>query len=67
MNDKATPGDWSAATFDGSRREQMRRVRAMTVRQRLEALDELIRLSERMQAMPKRYATGASESGKHGS
>ncbi len=43
--------DWRKTTFDGSRREQLRRARAMTVRQRLEALDELCALSERMHAM----------------
>lgn len=45
--------DWSKATFDGSRREQLRQARKMTVRQRLEAMDELVSLSERMRAMPR--------------
>lgn len=45
--------DWRKTTFDGSRREQLRRARAMTVRQRLEAMDELAALSERMRAMPR--------------
>jgi CRISPR-associated protein Csx17 len=43
--------DWRKTTFDGSRREQLRRVQAMTVRQRLEAMDQLAVLSERMRAM----------------
>lgn len=33
--------DWSKTTFEGSRREQLRRWRKLTVRQRLEALDRL--------------------------
>jgi CRISPR-associated protein Csx17 len=33
--------DWSKTTFEGSRREQLRRWRALTLRQRLEALDRL--------------------------
>jgi CRISPR-associated protein Csx17 len=33
--------DWSKTTFEGSRREQLRRWRELTVRQRLEALDRL--------------------------
>ena len=45
------PIDWHKTTFDGSRREQLRRARIMTVRQRLEALDELTRLSEHIQTM----------------
>jgi len=45
--------DWSKTTYEGVRREQLRRVQSMSLRQRLEALDELTRLAERMQAMPK--------------
>ena len=45
--------DWKKTSFDGSRREQLRQAQAMTVRQRLEALDELTRLSERIQAVPR--------------
>lgn len=48
--------DWSKTTFEGSRLEQLRRARAMTVRQRLEALDQLRRLSDRMRAAPLRHA-----------
>jgi len=33
--------DWSKTTFEGSRREQLRRWRALSLRQRLEALDRL--------------------------
>jgi CRISPR-associated protein Csx17 len=53
MSDKAHPIDWRKTTFDGSRREQLRQAQAMTVRQRLEALDQLAELSERIQTMPK--------------
>jgi hypothetical protein len=45
------PIDWRKTTFDGSRREQLRRARIMTVRQRFEGPDELTRLSEGLQAM----------------
>lgn len=40
--------DWSKTTFDGSRREQLRRWRSLTVRERLEALDAMTELAERM-------------------
>ena len=37
--------DWSKTTFEGSRREQLRRWRALSLRQRLEALDRLSELA----------------------
>jgi len=57
MSESERPIDWDKTTFDGSRREQLRRAQAMTVRQRLEAADQLAALSERMQAMPKKPGT----------
>ncbi|HSH85500.1 MAG TPA: type I-U CRISPR-associated protein Csx17 [Guyparkeria sp.] len=61
MSDDESPIDWSRATFNGSRREQLRQARRMTVRQRLDALDQLTELSERLQAMPRRAtASGAA-------
>jgi CRISPR-associated protein Csx17 len=33
--------DWSKTTFEGSRREQLRRWHALSLRERLEALDRL--------------------------
>jgi CRISPR-associated protein Csx17 len=41
------PIDWSKTTFDGSRREQLRRLRALSLRERLEALDRLTAHAER--------------------
>lgn len=55
MNDGDTI-DWSKTTFDGSRR-----ARAMIVRQRLEALDELIRLFARMCAMRRETWRGSDK------
>lgn len=45
--------DWSKTTFEGSRREQLRRALQMSVRERLEALNQLAALSERLRTMPK--------------
>jgi CRISPR-associated protein Csx17 len=42
--------DWSKTTFEGVRREQLRRWSALTVRQRLEALDQMTDLAELVQA-----------------
>ena len=38
-------GDWEAATREGARRTQLRRALAMTVRQRLQALEDLVEAS----------------------
>lgn len=46
--------DWSKTTFDGSRREQLKRWRALTLRERLEALDQLTARAERTHAMAAR-------------
>lgn len=44
---------WSETNFVSVRKEQLRHALRMTVRERLEAMDELSRLSERLQGMPK--------------
>ena len=63
MTDGDDQIDWSKTTFDGVRKEQLRRALMMTVRERLKAMDELNRLSERLQAMPRQYpaASAATE------
>lgn len=53
--------DWYQTTFEGSRREQLRRVQAMTVRERLEALDQLRALSDRLQTMKRHDPLKKSE------
>jgi hypothetical protein len=40
--------DWSKTTFEGSRLEQLRRWQLLSVRERLEALDAMTDLAERM-------------------
>lgn len=66
MSDNEHPIDWSKTTFDGSRREQLRQAQHMTVRQRLEALDQLTELSERLQTMPRQAAVpGGAVAGVH--
>lgn len=45
--------DWEKTTFEGSRLEMLKTAKTLTIRQRLEAMDKLCRLSERIQAMPK--------------
>lgn len=54
MSKQKQPVDWHKTTFEGNRREQLRRVQSMTVRQRLEAMSDLAELTERLQNMPRR-------------
>jgi hypothetical protein len=55
--------DWEAATWDGSRRAQLRAALALTVRERLEALEALAELARRLAEMP-RSGPDASDSPK---
>ena len=48
--------DWKKTTFEGSRLELLKKAKTLTIRQRLEAMDELYRLSERIHAMRKKSA-----------
>ena len=50
---------WETATWDGSRRAQLRAALALTVRERLQALEDLAELAERLAAMPR---TGGRQS-----
>jgi len=51
-NFPAEPG-WETATWEGARRAQLRAALALTVRERLQALEELAELSQRLAEMPK--------------
>ena len=45
--------DWETATWEGSRRAQLRAALALTVRERLQALEDLAELAEWLAAMPR--------------
>ncbi|MDX1374727.1 MAG: hypothetical protein R3357_04130 [Burkholderiales bacterium] len=53
--------DWSNATWEGSRRAQLRAALALTVRERLEAMEAICEVAERLATMPRRPA-GSSAS-----
>lgn len=53
MTEEKPAIDWRKTTFEGARREQLRRAQSMTVRQRLEAMSNLSELTERLQTMPR--------------
>lgn len=65
MSDDQRSIDWARTTFDGSRRDQLRQMQRLTVRQRLEALEQLTELSERLRAMPRRTAEPHAAMGAH--
>lgn len=48
---------WETATWEGSRRAQMRSALQMTVRERLQALEELAELARRLADMPRTNTT----------
>ena len=48
---------WETATWEGSRRAQLRGALALTVRERLQALEDLAELAERLAAMPRTRGT----------
>jgi hypothetical protein len=51
---RAVEAAWETATWEGSRRAQVRAALALTVRERLQALQDLAELAERLAAMPRR-------------
>jgi len=44
---------WESTTWEGSRRAQLRAALALTVRERLQAVEELAELARRLAAMPR--------------
>ena len=52
----APQADWSNATWEGSRRAQLRVALALSVRERLLAMQELGELSEKLTTMPRMAA-----------
>lgn len=48
-----TDASWETATWEGSRRAQLRAALALTVRERLQALEELAGLAQRLADMPR--------------
>ena len=61
MNRAAEVG-WETATWEGSRRAQLRAALALTVRERLQALEDLAQLAERLAAMPRTQGPTAGPS-----
>ena len=55
--------DWSVTTYDGARREQLRRALALTLRERMQAVEDMGEVAERFRQMResgKLFATRSS-------
>jgi hypothetical protein len=52
---------WETATWEGSRRAQVRSALALTVRERLQALEALAELAQRLAAMPRKQGVPAGK------
>jgi len=50
---RAVDAGWETATWEGSRRAQLRAALSLTVRERLQALEDLAELARRLAAMPR--------------
>jgi hypothetical protein len=61
MNRTVEP-KWETATWEGSRRAQLRTALSMTVRECLQALEDLARLAERLAAMPRTQGLSSGRS-----
>jgi len=61
---RAVEADWETATWEGSRRAQLRAALSMTVRERLQALEDLAQLAERLAAMPRTQRLSSGRSGR---
>ena len=51
--DRDADAGWETATWEGSRRAQLRAALALTVRERLQALEDLAELAQRLAEMPR--------------
>lgn len=55
------PAAWESATFEGSRRAQLRRNLRLTVRQRLQNLEALIETSRRLANLTRGTRAGGTD------
>lgn len=56
MTDTKPEIDWTLTTWEGSRREQLRRWRKLSLRDRLRAIEEMAEIAERFEAMRSKRA-----------
>lgn len=65
MSDPTDQIDWSLTTYEGNRREQLRRALKLSLRERLEALEGMAEISQRFAEMRKEWSAGNSDRANH--
>lgn len=63
MNQIPDDFDWSVTTYDGARREQLRRALALTLRERMQSLEDMAEVAERFRQMRETDKFSAGRSG----
>jgi CRISPR-associated protein Csx17 len=64
MTDTGPEIDWALTTWEGSRREQLRRWRRLSLRERLRAIEEMADISRRFEEMRGKRKRGDAGSGR---
>jgi hypothetical protein len=57
---------WELTTHEGNRREQLRRARELTLRERLQAVEEMAELSERLRLARERKTRNSRRQAEYG-
>jgi len=60
-SERTVDAGWETATWEGSRRFQLRSALALTVRERMQALESLVELAQRLAKMPRSQGVSAEE------
>ncbi|MCE9641270.1 MAG: hypothetical protein K8S22_14195 [Betaproteobacteria bacterium] len=55
--------DWTLTTWEGVRREQLRRAAAFTLRERMQSLEDMAEVAERFRQMREAAKSGATGAG----
>lgn len=63
MNQIPDDFDWSVTTYDGARREQLRRALALTLRERMQAVEDMGEVAERFRQMRESGKLSTTHSG----
>jgi CRISPR-associated protein Csx17 len=61
MSESEETIDWSKTTFEGSRREQLRRFRALSLREKMEAIEGMAALVQRFEQLRREGALRPQE------
>jgi hypothetical protein len=63
MNQIPDDFDWNVTTYDGARREQLRRALALTLRERMQFVEDMAEVAERFRQMRETGEVPATRTG----